>query len=262
MTLRAVPAFNLHVVHGVIRVDDVVADLDGLIADSDHFGFLWFPGSREALVKRARRTSDPVHPRPRARAFVDDVVVDNYVFGASCRLAGRFPGVARSITRAASGKARQEWTDRSDRAFTFPWVVPLAEMEYALPRDAFTEAFARVGRLIDDLGVPISVPVECRWSAADDIPLSHAHGRATAYIAVHVHRSQPYDQYFQGVETIMNDYGGRPHWGKLHFQSAATLAPRYPEWDAFMAIRDRLDPDGRFRNPYLDRVLGPPSGGR
>ena len=54
----------------------------------------------------------------------------------------------------------------------------------------------------------------------------------------------------------MNDYDGRPHWGKLHHQTAATLAPRYPEWDAFQAVRARLDPDGRFRNAYLDRVLG------
>ena len=69
--------------------------------------------------------------------------------------------------------------------------------------------------------------------AADDIPLSTAHGRETAYIAVHVYQGTAYDQYFQGVEHIMDDYGGRPHWGKLHYQSAATLAPRYPRWDDF-----------------------------
>lgn len=54
----------------------------------------------------------------------------------------------------------------------------------------------------------------------------------------------------------MDDYGGRPHWGKLHFQTAETLAPRYPEWAAFRRARKRLDPDGRFSNVYLDRVLG------
>jgi L-gulonolactone oxidase len=76
---------------------------------------------------------------------------------------------------------------------------------------------------------------------------------------VHVYWGTPYDQYFQGVEAIMNDYGGRPHWGKMHFQSAATLAPRYPRWDAFQSVRAKLDPEGRFANPYLDRVLGPAS---
>ena len=74
---------------------------------------------------------------------------------------------------------------------------------------------------------------------------------------MHVYQGTPYDQYFQGVEHIMDDYGGRPHWGKLHFQTAATLAPRYPRWDEFQALRARLDPDGRFTSPYLDRILGP-----
>ena len=106
------------------------------------------------------------------------------------------------------------------------------------------------------LGGPITVPVEIRWTAGDDIPLSHASGRDSAYIAVHMFSGVPYDQYFQGVETIMSHHEGRPHWGKLHFQSAETLAPRYPRWDEFQSVRARMDPEGRFRNPYTDRVLG------
>ena len=55
----------------------------------------------------------------------------------------------------------------------------------------------------------------------------------------------------------MEDYGGRPHWGKRHYQSAATLAPLYPGWDRFLAVRERLDPGRKFQNDYLRRVLGP-----
>jgi FAD/FMN-containing dehydrogenase len=66
-----------------------------------------------------------------------------------------------------------------------------------------------------------------------------------------------FDSYFRGVERIMDDYDGRPHWGKRHFQKAATLAPRYPEWDRFQAARAQLDPGGLFQNEYASRVLGP-----
>jgi FAD/FMN-containing dehydrogenase len=55
----------------------------------------------------------------------------------------------------------------------------------------------------------------------------------------------------------MDGYGGRPHWGKRHFQTAATLAPRYPRWSEFQELRRRLDPAGVFANAYIDRVLGP-----
>jgi FAD/FMN-containing dehydrogenase len=55
----------------------------------------------------------------------------------------------------------------------------------------------------------------------------------------------------------MDPLDGRPHWGKRHFQTAETLRPRYPGWDAFQAVRVRLDPDGRFSSPYVKRLLGP-----
>jgi FAD/FMN-containing dehydrogenase len=67
----------------------------------------------------------------------------------------------------------------------------------------------------------------------------------------------PYEQYFRGVESIMRSLDGRPHWGKLHFRTADDLAPAYPEWEKFQVVRRKLDPNGVFANPYLDRVLGP-----
>ena len=94
-----------------------------------------------------------------------------------------------------------------------------------------------------------------RASAGDDIPLSTANGRDSGWIAIHQYIGAPYEAYFQGVEQIMNDYNGSPHWGKLHYQSAMTLAHRYPEWDRFRDMRAQLDPTGTFRNAYLDRVL-------
>jgi FAD/FMN-containing dehydrogenase len=55
----------------------------------------------------------------------------------------------------------------------------------------------------------------------------------------------------------MKDLGGRPHWGKWHYRTAEDLRPAYPEFDRFLAVRDRLDPNRLFQNAYLERVLGP-----
>lgn len=258
VTLRTVPAFRLHVVEEPMRMAEFLARRDELVHGHAHVGLFWFPGSDTAVVKRSDPTQDTPRPRSRREAWTTDVLVDNVAFGLACRAATRVPAVARSIVAGAARKERVEWTDHSFNVFRTPRLVRVVEMEYAIPAEAFPEAFARLSRLVDGVGVPITVPIEIRWAAGDDIPLSHASGRDTAYIAVHVYRGVPYDQYFQGVEAIMASYGGRPHWGKLHFQSAETLAPRYPRWDEFQAVRRRTDPTGRFRNPYLDRVIGPP----
>jgi L-gulono-1,4-lactone dehydrogenase len=259
VTLRCVPAFRLHAVEEPVPVDEVLADLDDLVAAHDHYEFYWVPHTRWALTKRNRRTDEPARPRPKLREWVDDMVLNNYAFGVLCR-AGRWrPSLIPRLAKIIPNTGRLDYVDRSDRVFTSPRTVRFYEMEYAIPREALPEALGRVRRLVDEIGMQISFPVEVRVVAPDDIPLSTAYGRETGYIAVHVYKGTPYDAYFSGVERIMDSYGGRPHWGKMHFQRAETLAPRYPRWDDFQAVRARLDPEGRFANPYLVRVLGEPS---
>jgi L-gulonolactone oxidase len=256
VTLQCVPAFRLHAIEEPCPVDDVLRDLDDLVEQNDHFEFYWVPHTRWALTKRNQRTDEPARPRTPVREWIDDIALNNVAFGVLCR-AGRWrPSLIPRLAKIIPNTGRLDYVDRSDRVFTSPRKVRFWEMEYAIPREAVPEALNRLRRLVDEIGMQISFPVEVRVVAGDDIPLSTAYGRETGYIAVHVYRGTPYDAYFSGVERIMDTYGGRPHWGKLHSQSCETLAPRYPLWDDFRRVRDRLDPERRFANPYLDRVLG------
>lgn len=257
VTLQAVPAFRLHAIEEPMRLDDVLGDFDGFMSSADHVEFYWVPHTGWALTKRNRRTDEPAQPRGRVKELVDDLILPNVAFGALCRIGRRKPDWIPRMAKVLPSTGRLEYTDRSDRVFTSPRKVRFYEMEYAIPREAIPEALNRVRRLVDEAGIQLSFPVEVRVVAPDDIPLSTAQGRPTGYIAVHVYQGTPYDAYFQGVERIMDAYGGRPHWGKMHFQRAETLAERYPRWDDFQAVRRRMDPEGRFTNQYLERVLGP-----
>jgi FAD-linked oxidoreductase len=258
ITLRCPPAFRLHAVEEALPVDDVLRDLDDLVTENDHFEFYWVPHTRWALTKRNRRTDEPARPRPAVREWIDDIGLQNVAFGALCRVGRWRPSLIPRLAKMIPSTGRVDYVDRSDRVFTSPRKVRFWEMEYAVPREALPEALNRVRTLVDRIGVPISFPVEVRVTAPDDAWLSTAHGRETGYIAVHVYKGTPYDAYFSGVEAIAADYGGRPHWGKIHHQRAETLATRYPRWDDFQVVRRRLDPEGRFANTYTERVLGPP----
>ena len=75
-------------------------------------------------------------------------------------------------------------------------------------------------------------------------------------MAVHQYKGMEWRPYFEAVEAIAGEYGGRPHWGKRHMLTSATLAERYPRFQDFRAIRDRLDPKRVFANGYTARCLG------
>ena len=259
VTLQAVPAFTLHAVEETRRVDGVLAELDALVDGNDHFEFYWFPGTGHATTKRNNRVPGPARPRGRASAFVNDIVLSNVVFGAVCRAAVAWPPASAVLRAVVPRLGRSEYSDASHRVFASPRLVRFVEMEYAMPRAAFPEVFEQVRRLADPMASRVIFPVECRWVASDDIPLSPSSGRDTAYLAVHVVRGNPYEDYFRGVERILDTVGGRPHWGKLHYQTADTLAARYPRWPEFQAARKITDAAGTFATPHLDRLLGPPT---
>ena len=256
VTLRCVKAFNLRAIEMPERVDQVLERLDENIETNDHFEFFWVPDTGWALTKRNQRTTAPLATRGLLKEFRDDILVSNFAFEALCRIGRLRPSLIPRVARALPQTGRTEYVDKSYRVFSSSRMVRFYEMEYGIPAEAALEAFNRVRTFLKQSGLVPIFPVEVRFTKGDDIPLSTASGRDSCYIAVHVFEGMQYQQYFEAVEDIMNDYGGRPHWGKLHFQTAETLAPRYPQWDEFQRIRALLDQEGRFSNPYLDRVLG------
>jgi FAD-linked oxidoreductase len=258
VTLQCDPAFRLHSIEKPRPLDALVDDLDEIVDGNEHIDCYWFPHTDVATVKVANRTDEPLRPRRAWKAWRDDILLANYMFGALCALGRLVPREVPSLMRAvAGGLGKTEVVDASHRVLCSTRLVRFVEMEYAIPRAELGKTLLRVRDLIEGEGLPVDFPIELRVAAADDIPLSTAHGRETGYLAVHLSAGREFDRYFRGVEAIMDEIGGRPHWGKMHYQSAETLAPRYPEWDRFQAVRSRLDPDGVFTNPYLDRVLGP-----
>jgi FAD-linked oxidoreductase len=256
VTLQCVPAFLLHAHECPLRLDAVLEELDDHVARNDHFEFFWVPHTGWALTKANNCTEAPLSPRGRFAYWRDKSLLENYAFGLVCRVGRRRQAWIPRLARALPASGGTDYVEPSYRVFASPRRVRFLEMEYAIPREACAPALRAVRRFVDDAGLMLNLPVEVRFTAPDDIPLSTASGRPSAYIAVHVFEGMDEQQYFRGVERIMDDHDGRPHWGKLHFQTAATLAPRYPQWGRFLEMRDRLDPERRFANAYTRRVLG------
>jgi FAD-linked oxidoreductase len=257
VTLRCVPAFTLHGIDAPAPIEETLELFEELVLGNDHFEFFVFPHADTALTRTNNHTEEPPRPRGRANEYANDVLLTNHAFGLFCRAGRRFPRripqLNRLVTRLAGASER---VDRSARIFSSPRLVRFTEMEYALPRARTAEAVRGVMKLVEHRGFAVPFPIEVRTVAPDDAFLSTAAGRESGFVAVHMYEGMEWEPYFLAVEEIMDALDGRPHWGKRHFQTAATLRGRYPDWDRFQAVRARLDPQGRFANDWTDRILG------
>jgi len=258
ITFRVVPAFLLEAREEPMQWSEVISRLDELTSENEHFEFYWFPHTEGCLTKRNNRSPGPPRPLPRYRYLLDDEFLSNTVFGATCRLGHAVPGVITTVNGLA-GKAlgSRSYVDAAYRVFTSPRRVRFKEQEYAIPRESLADVLAEIRALFARRDWRISFPIEVRVTPGDDLWLSTAFGRSSAYIAIHVFHASPHQEYFRDVEAVMTAVAGRPHWGKMHTRSAEYLRQAYPKHGDFVALRDKLDPERRFGNPYLTQVLGP-----
>lgn len=256
VVLRCVPAFTLERVDEPRPLRDLLDRLDDLAGAADHFEFWAFPYADRVMARTSTRSDRRPPPRDRRADWIKEHL-ENEALTLAGRLAGRVPRAVPRLNRAMMRVVtRDVVVDRSHRVYASRRDVRFTEMEYAVPREQARAAVEGVLALVARRRLPVAMPIEVRFVAADDAFLSPAHGRATCYLAVHQHRGHAFAPYFDAVEELMLGLGGRPHWGKRHGLDAAQLAARYPQWAAFAAVRDRLDPQRRFTNAYLRRVLG------
>ncbi|NRQ35100.1 FAD-binding protein [Nonomuraea sp. NN258] len=257
VTFRVEPAFLLHNRRRKMTLTGILDSLDDLTSANEHLDFFWLPHTDACLAKTNNRNPGPPKPPSAVKHWLDNVFLENTVFGAACALGGRFPDLIpriNAVTAAALGDS--ESVDTSYKIFTAQRDVRFLEMEYAVPREHLGQALRETRDLVERMDWKITFPVEVRVTPPSEAWLSTAYGRESAYIACHIYRPTPNPDYFEGVEEIMTRLEGRPHWGKLHTRDAGYLGKVYPRFADFLALRDRLDPRRLFTNDYLDHVLG------
>ena len=259
VTLRCVPAFRLRGVdaHAAARGGARRASTSASTPTTTS-------SSGRSRTRRSRsrapttaRTSPVERAGAAPRAWLHDVLLDNHALELLSRTGRRFPRAIPRINRlAARGRLRAaSASTASHRIFASPRLVRFDEMEYAIPREHAADAVRGAREILERH--PVNFPVELRFVAADDALLSPAHGRDTAYVAVHV---------FDGMDGERAVPRGRAADGRLGRPPALgqALLPRRPRaqaratrrWDAFAAARAELDPDGRFENAWARRALG------
>ncbi|MFF5139033.1 D-arabinono-1,4-lactone oxidase [Streptomyces sp. NPDC013157] len=257
ITFAVEPVFLLTAREEPMPLDRVLAEFDQLRTENEHFEFYWFPHTGNTNTKRNNRSAGPPQPVGQLAGWFEDEFLSNGVFHAAQLLGRAVPAVVPTVARISStALSARSYTDIPYKVFTSPRRVRFVEMEYAVPREALVDTLRELRAMVDRSGLRVNFPVEVRTAPADDIALSTASARDSAYVAVHMFRGTPYQAYFTAAERIFTAHEGRPHWGKVHTRDADYFAEVYPRFGEFTALRDRLDPDRLFQNDYLRRVLG------
>jgi FAD-linked oxidoreductase len=251
ITLQNRAAYSLRERTRVMDIESACAWVDARRHAARHVEFFAFAHGATALVKEM-----DIDPGPDT-APGEPLFDENALLEFAADTARRAPFTTGLIQRLLGAFiADGERTGPARRIFPSPRTVLFNEMEYTVPAERGIECLREVIDTIRARDIGVFFPVEFRYVAADDAWLSMFAGRAGASISVHQYHKQDPAELFAAVEPVLRRYDGRPHWGKLHTLQASALRDLYPQWEAFLAVRRRVDPHARLLNPYLRALFG------
>ena len=215
LQLALVPSYRLQERSWQAPLLETLDNLQPLVDDNRHCEFFWYPHTDTAQVKVINPTEDgPVYP------LGDE--------GERC------------------GWNFEVLPNHRPHLHT--------EMEYSVPANRGPECMRAIKELLDKKFAEVRWPVEYRTLAADDVWLSTAYERPTVTISVHQAIDEPDEPYYRACEEIFLEFEGKPHWGKVNYLSGEQLAAMHTRWDDWWRVRDRVDPNGVFLNPYMQNI--------
>lgn len=255
ITLQCVPSYKLELKVTKKSLNEVLEQYPTINKNTRNYEFYWFPNTPYVMSKELNITDKKVD-KSGIKEYLQEMVLENYAFQFICNLSYYIPSITRGISRfAASTIDDHQKTNYSHLVFSTQRIVRFNEMEYNIPIEAYVDVKKELVNWVNKHNYDVMFPIENRFVKGDDIYLSPAYQRDSAYIAVHVYHKKNFKKYFEAMESIFKAYNGRPHWGKIHQLSCAELSERYPMFEDFNMYRNQQDPKGLFLSPYLNSLF-------
>ena len=259
VTLSVVPAFQMHAVTETIPFDDAIEDLDSLVSGHDHLKFWWLVPNEDLIIFRQDRTAEPANDSALQRWFKDEfLAVAVYRPLLALQKIWRDPVVVWTNRVLANAYAKRfERICKSHVAFLTPKPPVHREVEWAFDYANAKELLRTYRKLLLESGHTYNFVQEIRFSRADTFWGSPAYGRDSIWLGVYnIDSGDRWADQVRQFEAFAREHGGRPHWGKEANTDPDYLATHCPKLAAFEELRATYDPDDKFLNPWLARILG------
>jgi FAD/FMN-containing dehydrogenase len=235
ITLQVMDSYNLHEKLWRCDFDECMEQHDELAAKHRHFGFFWCPVPESRHCYCLPDTSS-VSTTEKMADVCEMKVID--------------------ITDRPPMEGNFERIAYSSEIYPIEYVPNFHELEYAVPIAHGKDAVRAVRKLMLEKHPTCIYPIEYRFTAGDSGWISPFYKQDSITLSVSGEPGTDYWEYLKDVDTILRQYGSRPHWGKLHFLGADDVTALYPRSNDFRALRAKVDPEGRFLNDHLRQLFG------
>jgi hypothetical protein len=258
LTIHVKKLYRVRQGQEVIPIDTVYNNFYDWIKKEERIKFWWFVPCKFALTSRYYETNDEISPlKVRAMHYFREDFA-HYIQEWALYLISKFPSLNEKVITTFVGKLPKfVFTDKMVNGLNSVIRMKHCELEYIVDSSKSLEIMKKIEKMIADHKICLNMPVEVRFTKGDDIPLSPMYGRDSTCFTFLVYNLEDHRViYFEQLDKIFSEYGGRPHWGKWFGLTCKELQILYPEWNNFLAAREQMDPHQLFVNDWVRRNFG------
>lgn len=250
ITMQNRPRFKLKEHIQLCTVEDMMQFIQQWKHQHRHIECFVFSHAEKLMLKTLEETDEYLQPRKESYPSEDTLLT--VCSELIKNVPSLNPYVQKLLGTFVKPTTAVDWSSK-----IFPTVrnTKFNEMEYQIPVDDGLDCLEEVLAALRQYKVATFFPLEFRFVKGDDIWISPFYQQDSISISVHQYHKQDPRLIFDIVEPIFQKYKGRPHWGKMHSMTAMQLRSLYPKWDDFLTLRQHLDPEHKFLNPYLEQLF-------
>lgn len=166
------------------------------------------------------------------------------------------PGVGAENCTAQLG-VPGDWLDRMPhfRMDFTPSKGQELQSEYIMAREHAYEALCALSEIREQIAPHLFIS-EVRTIAQDELWLSPSYKQdSVAFHFTWQDKWEEVQQVLPLIEAQLEPFQAKPHWGKLFTTSPEKIQSLYKKMPDFQQLLMKYDPDGKFRNDFLNRYI-------
>lgn len=256
ITLHVRQAFNLHEYTTTYPFDDMIENLDQLLAANQHFKMWWLPPTDDIVVFKFNSTEKPTNDS-KIRQYLQDKILSVYIYRIVVIIAKFFPKLAKFFNKLLTKnmKGPIDRIEKSYKVHIVPEPPKHRETEWTFDLSNAKNVLKAYKKFITENQYNLNFIQEIRFTKADDFWLSACYKRDALWLGLYGYEHENWDNALEQYENFAKSHNGRPHWGKEFYRDKNYIKNQYEKYDDFVKLKLEFDPNNKFYNQYLKEIF-------
>ncbi|MBN2280188.1 MAG: FAD-binding protein [Candidatus Marinimicrobia bacterium] len=261
ITFQCIPRKVMSISERPMKDDLWLAAYKRMLQENDFLRILWLPhtGYGYVITGNYVNENERVLEKKGPWYYSYRRAVSKFLYQKAIKKPARIVTANKILKKLFFSKEQQKFGSLYDATVTKSRGSTLELAEWTVDIDRFDTLFFQLKKELNNKtnNAFVHIPMDVRFMKAETGWLANGLGKNIVTMGCVTRNAEEANHYkaFELVENLFLEHDGRPHWAKRFQCGRKVLNRLYPNWQNFVELRQKRDPEGKFLNAYLEKIF-------